>query len=334
MINPKLEIGDRIVLLYMDDEYSSVPMGTKGTVKSHSVVFGDDQYSVKWDNGSSLAIISGVDMWDKLDNMENRLTKKINEMTSSSSGGRYRAPLVLAPQIWKDEDLGAYTLPASKYLDADLAYDSYDNELKKSRKQIISQERSAVKKAEEARKMFTQNDSDGNPLNGYSPQGNKTPGTPKSIKKIANLPKSEYNPAIKNYPKEKAIIKKKRMVEDETERFKSMIQNADMWKNFNIRFFQKYLIAVRDSGITNMFGASPYLYLGKERIQHEFKYKEVPNEDSFEEVLDMADQSQAEMINGVIKILESKGIEPDLSNINRNIQRYASKIVQNYMMLF
>ena len=45
----------------------------------------------------------------------------------------------------------------------------------------------------------------------------------------------------------------------------------------------------------------------------------------------MSDQAQAEMINGVIDYLESKGIEEDMSSINKYLKIFASKIVQNYM---
>ena len=55
-----------------------------------------------------------------------------------------------------------------------------------------------------------------------------------------------------------------------------------------------------------MFEASPFLWQGKERLQHEFTYKHVHNEEAFDEVLEMADQVQNIMINGVIQILEKK----------------------------
>jgi hypothetical protein len=74
-MNPKLNVGDRIVLLYMDDE-SSVTPGTKGKVTSVSQVFGDDQYNVDWDNGSKLALISSVDVWDTEENYEKRKRAK------------------------------------------------------------------------------------------------------------------------------------------------------------------------------------------------------------------------------------------------------------------
>ena len=334
MINPKLKRGDRVVILYMEDEISPIPMGTAGTVTGHSVVFGDDQYSVRWDNGSNLSIISSVDIWDTEDNVEKKKKKKINEMTSSSSGGRYRVPIVLAAQDWETGQMGAYTIPASKYMNADLAYDSYDNKMERSKKQISKEESFERKKSHLAKKMFSQNDGDGNPINGYSPEGSNQPGTPKQIKKGANLPKSKYKEVIRNYPEEEKLMKKKRMVEDEVDKFKNLISNPEVFKFFNIPFLRKYLVAVRDSGIVNMFESSPLLYLGRERIEHEYKYKRIPDEDEFENVLSMADQAQGEMVNGVIKYLESTDKEPDLRNINRYIQKFASVVVQKYMLLF
>lgn len=74
-MNPKLNVGDRVVLLYMDDE-SSVTPGTKGKVTRITQVFGDDQYNVDWDNGSKLALISSVDVWDTEENYEKRKREK------------------------------------------------------------------------------------------------------------------------------------------------------------------------------------------------------------------------------------------------------------------
>jgi hypothetical protein len=202
MINPELYAGDRVVVLHMDDEFSAVPIGTAGTVKSHTKVFGGDLYYVKWDNGSYLALLGDVDIWDTEESM------------------------------------------------------------------------------------------------------------------IA-----------------KRTIKKK-VVEGEYERNINLLKNIDVFKNFNMKFLQKYLLAVRESSIVNMFAASDYLWLGRERIEHEFKYKDIHNEDAFEQVLEMADKAQSEMVQGVMKILENEGKEVSLENVNRNIKRYASKVLQNYMMLF
>jgi hypothetical protein len=61
-MNPKLQKGDRVCLLYMAGESSVFP-GECGTVTSVDNVFGNIQYGVKWDNGSSLALLSDTDAW-------------------------------------------------------------------------------------------------------------------------------------------------------------------------------------------------------------------------------------------------------------------------------
>jgi len=83
-----------------------------------------------------------------------------------------------------------------------------------------------------------------------------------------------------------------------------------------------------------MYESSKYLYMGREKIEHQFKYIPIPNEESFEKVLDMADEAQVEMVSGTIKFLESKNIEPDLNNINRYIRILSSHVFENYMALF
>jgi len=340
MINPKLKEGDRVVVLHMDDDINPIPMGTSGTVLKHSVVFGDDQYYIKWDNGGRLSLIDGVDMWDFEDNYKNKRKKKINEMTSSSSGGRYRVPIVLAPQDWDEEQMGAFTIPVSKYLNADLAYDSYDNKMERSKKEISKEERYTKKKMKMAKSAFSQNDEDGNPINGFIPDGSAVYGTPKSVEKKAKLPKSEFKSVIKNNGKEQKLLKKSKMVESIVEMnidsFKKVISgnNADVFKYFNAQFLRKYLLTLRDSGITNMFAASPYLYIGRERLEHEFKYKDIPNEEKFDELLGMADQAQSEMVHGIIKYLEANGKEATLEQINRELRRFSQAVVQNYMLLF
>lgn len=192
MINPKLEPGDRVKLLHMSNESSVLP-GTWGTVTRAYRIFGSDQYDIQWDNGSTLSLIEGEDMWD-------------------------------------------------------------------------TKER-----------------------------------------------------------------KKKSLKEDDRNQF--LFKNYDIFKYFNMKFLKKYLLMIREASFTNMLSAGPYLYMGRERIEHEFKYKDISNEEAFEKVLDHADQSQAEMVNGVIRYLEDKGIEETMENINRYLNRFASNIIRTYTYL-
>lgn len=61
LIRRQYPVGTRIILHHMDDSQAPLP-GTKGTV-----AYVDDigQIGVKWDTGSSLSLIPGVDSFSK-----------------------------------------------------------------------------------------------------------------------------------------------------------------------------------------------------------------------------------------------------------------------------
>lgn len=56
--------GTRIELIYMDDPFTPVESGTKGTVE-----FVDDagQIHMKWDNGRTLALVPEADEFKKIE---------------------------------------------------------------------------------------------------------------------------------------------------------------------------------------------------------------------------------------------------------------------------
>lgn len=129
-------------------------------------------------------------------------------------------------------------------------------------------------------------------------------------------------------------FKKKKITEqDETERHNNLYRNIDVFTNFKMRYLHEYLKKVRDCGVVNMFQAAPLLYMGRDRMEHMFKFQDIEN-DICDEVLDMANIAQAEMISGVIKTLESKGKEESLENINSYLRRYSQKVLENYINLF
>ncbi len=115
-----------------------------------------------------------------------------NEATGAGGIGNFRVPLNLAPQIWQKEPLEPFRIPVSQYISPNNAYDSYDGNMERTPQEIKKLEKLAKKMAIQAKKMFSQNDQDGNPFNGYIPQGSKESGTPEYIKRQANIPSSEY----------------------------------------------------------------------------------------------------------------------------------------------
>lgn len=82
-LNPVLEVGDRIVLLHMDDPYSPVKPGTAGTVLSvKEMPFfqeSDYNYDVSWDNGSSLSLEPDVDSWVLKSDYDKKKGQKVDE---------------------------------------------------------------------------------------------------------------------------------------------------------------------------------------------------------------------------------------------------------------
>ena len=133
----------------------------------------------------------------------------------------------------------------------------------------------------------------------------------------------------------KDFLKETNDLEKEWERNMNLLSNKDVLRFFDMKFFNEFLKTLRESGIANMVTeSSPYLYMGRDRIKHQFHYNEPPDEESFERLLDIADESQAKMIDGVIKTLESQGKDADLEKINSYLRKYSNKIVQVWVTLY
>ena len=79
-MNEPLEVGDRITLIKLDDPFTIIPLGTKGTVTSvdHDPWSVNPLYRVEWDSGDTLSIIADEDVWikDKKENIKESDTKK------------------------------------------------------------------------------------------------------------------------------------------------------------------------------------------------------------------------------------------------------------------
>ena len=91
---------------------------------------------------------------------------------------------------------------------------------------------------------------------------------------------------------------------------------------------KRYLDLLQKTSVTNMFGASPYLYIGEDILR-----KEHYNEDSeeFEELCDMADEVKSIMIQGAMKILEKENKEINVETVGRKIKLWAPKVLNFWM---
>jgi hypothetical protein len=108
-------------------------------------------------------------------------------------------------------------------------------------------------------------------------------------------------------------------------------KNPEVFENFDWRFFREFLYKLRNSGVINMMQARPFLYSGKEWIDRHHGEGQEENE-AFQEVLEMADESKNKLVQGLMKYMESKNLDiDDMSRVNHLAEKFAGKIVQLYM---
>lgn len=199
MINPKLNVGDRIVCYHMEDEVS-VPPGTKGTVKKiqrDPFELDEQIISVDWDNGSTLAMLSGQDRW-----------KLVKENVNEES------------EFLKQND------PHTHFLST----------------------------------------------------------------------------------------------------------NKDLRKYFDLTFFRNYFLTLRDSGITNMWGAAPFVYMDKEHLDRYYgEHRE--DDENFQKLLEIQDDVRNKFLSSLVNYGIKNNVDlGDDSSINRLASDLAKKLVRYYML--
>lgn len=129
-----------------------------------------------------------------------------------------------------------------------------------------------------------------------------------------------------DYLKAKELRKKSVNESDSMEWF---VDNKDLKKFFDLKKILSYLELIRKSGITNMWGAGPLIYIGGEMLDRLNPYP--PDEESFREAVEMADDVKDELIRGIIKFMESKGQEIELEVVKRHAQKFAQKLLEYWM---
>jgi len=113
--------------------------------------------------------------------MIDKIVKKVkeellNEMTVSSAGaGAFIAPLRVGKRIFSKSELGAFTIPVSKYYSQQLATDSYDGSMDTPKKDIKKIESKAKKSSIHAKNHPVRNDDDGDVINPFPGHANQRP---------------------------------------------------------------------------------------------------------------------------------------------------------------
>jgi hypothetical protein len=116
--------------------------------------------------------------------------------------------------------------------------------------------------------------------------------------------------------------------------------NEYILRNFDISFIRQFLLDLRDSGITNMFGASPLLYSGSDYITKKFgspydiEFTSDEQLKAYERVVENADEVKQKILNGVMKVMEKRGEDFDIDKVKREIQNASRKLLAMYMVFF
>jgi hypothetical protein len=61
MVKKQIKIGDRIELIEINDTWTNLEKGSKGTIKKIDKT--QDLIWVNWDNGEKLALLDGIDIY-------------------------------------------------------------------------------------------------------------------------------------------------------------------------------------------------------------------------------------------------------------------------------
>lgn len=119
----------------------------------------------------------------------------------------------------------------------------------------------------------------------------------------------------------------------ESQEWEFVKSNPEVIKFFDTTFLNNYLKTLRKSSVVNMMELGPFLYSGREWIDRYYGEGQEDNE-SFQQVLEMADEARDKMIQGVMKYMKSKGMEIEIDKVNHLIKKFTDKIKWFYISFF
>jgi hypothetical protein len=321
--NPKLEVGDRVRLLRMNDPYSKVITGSLGTVTGVVEVLGEPLYYMKWDNGSTLSLVPEVDLYfkveEKKDNIQEEISderkKKLISLLNKFIGNKkFEFEFFVVDQVFPNYIVSFYAhfnkiRPMIRvgewydYLECDLTI-----KITGPNQKLIDLFRVAI--------------------------GEREKGEPFDLEYRYKI---EAGSLIAKETKGKFGMKDiyigKCKFEDtplnESVNMNILHKNKKIFKNMDLRPIMKFLEFLRQSSLTNMMGARPYLLMGKQGMTKELVYHKDGIE-GYEELVEAAEDCRNEIIRGAMEILSSEGKDLELNSIERQVKRIMDSIMELY----
>ena len=321
--NPKLEVGDRVRLLRMNDPYSKVITGSLGTVTGVVEVLGEPLYYMKWDNGSTLSLVPEVDLYfkveEKKDNIQEEISderkKKLISLLNKFIGNKkFEFEFFVVDQVFPNYIVSFYAhfnkiRPMIRvgewydYLECDLTI-----KITGPNQKLIDLFRVAMGEREK-----------GEPFDleyRYKIEAGSL---------IAKETKGKFG--MKNIYIGKCKFEDTPL--NESANMNILLKNKKIFKNMDLRPIMKFLELLRQSGLTNMMGARPYLLMGKQGMTKELVYHKDGIE-GYEELVEAAEDCKNEIIRGAMEILSSEGKDLELNSIERQVKRIMDSIMELY----
>jgi hypothetical protein len=321
--NPKLEVGDRVRLLRMNDPYSKVITGSLGTVTGVVEVLGEPLYYMKWDNGSTLSLVPEVDLYfkveEKKDNIQEEISderkKKLISLLNKFIGNKkFEFEFFVVDQVFPNYIVSFYVhfnniRPMIRvgdwydYLICDLTM-----KITGPNQKLIDMFRVAMGEREKGELFDLQYRY---MIDAQDLITKETKG--KFGMKNIYIGKCKFEDTPLN----------------ESANMNILLKNKKIFKNMDLRPIMKFLELLRQSGLTNMMGARPYLLMGKQGMTKELVYHKDGIE-GYEELVEAAEDCKNEIIRGAMEILSSEGKDLELNSIERQVKRIMDSIMELY----
>ena len=135
------------------------------------------------------------------------------------------------------------------------------------------------------------------------------------------------------YPEVVTTIKEKEMTESNNYHWSDWQKVVDVLGKENkylFDFFEK----LRQSGVMNMLESTNFVYSGSDYLRRYIEYNEYDqyDESKYEDLYEAADLAKDAMIRIAIDVLEKKGEEPTLDNLNKMMRGLARQAMQSFIM--
>lgn len=110
-----------------------------------------------------------------------------------------------------------------------------------------------------------------------------------------------------------------------------LVKNKDVKKSFDLNYFLEYFKTLRDSGITNMYGSSPFVYMTSEHLDRYYGEGREDDE-NFQKLMEIQDDARRKFLEGLTKYMEKTNVEFDDDKINSTARKLASSLLQFYIL--